>query len=212
MSGPEDADINNPLSPYKAEYWKRQQVVLGNGGAEAIFASRNLKKKIMKKIFLPILFSMFFCNLLKAQTAKWFAGIATGYPVGGPSASLKSDMKDQGFDQTSAFNILGSGEYPKAAYIPPLLIMAGRQISEFGSLSWLPARLPVRKWKDTTVTTHSMCILVFCRLHWAINLRFVTAMRNWVLVPLCLYSNIILTITFSLRFPRFLRPDPEDRL
>jgi hypothetical protein len=109
-------------------------VVLGNGGAEAIFVSRNLKNKIMKKIFLSILCSLFCCAVLNAQTAKWFAGIATGYPIGGPSSSLKSDMKDQGFDQMGSFDILGSGDYPVAVYIPPLLIMAGRQISEFGSL------------------------------------------------------------------------------
>ena len=42
-------------------------------------------------------------------------------------------MKEQGFDQ-SAFSLFGLGNYPIASYIPPLLIMGGKKISELGSI------------------------------------------------------------------------------
>lgn len=44
---------------------------------------------------------------LSAQVSKWFVSISTGGGLGGPSASLKHQMIQQGFNQTSTFNFLG---------------------------------------------------------------------------------------------------------
>jgi hypothetical protein len=70
---------------------------------------------------------------LQAQTAKWFVGFPTGYVMGGPASSLKSLMADQGYDQ-SASDLIGHVNYPLKTYIPPLLVIAGKQISTYGSL------------------------------------------------------------------------------
>jgi hypothetical protein len=87
----------------------------------------------MKKIIL--IWGCIICTsvTLHAQTAKWFVGFPTGYVMGGPAASLKSLMTDQGYDQTSN-GWFGSTSFPSKSYVPPLMIMAGKQISKYGSL------------------------------------------------------------------------------
>ncbi len=76
---------------------------------------------------------------LPAQTAKWFVGFPTGYVMGGPASSLKSSMTDQGYNQ-SANSLFGQVSYPQKSYIPPLLVIAGKQISPYGSLYVLLGR------------------------------------------------------------------------
>jgi hypothetical protein len=70
---------------------------------------------------------------LHAQTANWFVGFPTGYVIGGPAASLKSLMNDQGYDQTSN-GLFGQVNFPNKSYIPPVMVIAGKQISKYGSL------------------------------------------------------------------------------
>jgi len=87
----------------------------------------------MKKTFLIIASVLSISAVLNAQTAKWFVGFPTGYVFGGPATSLKSMMNDQGYNQT-ANSWFGSVNYPQQSFNPPLLVMAGKQISAYGSL------------------------------------------------------------------------------
>ena len=86
----------------------------------------------MKKIILFSVCLMFATIAIHAQTANWFVGVPTGYVMGGPAASLKSMMEDQGYDHTATFIV--TVDYPVKSYIPPLMVMAGKKISEYGSL------------------------------------------------------------------------------
>jgi hypothetical protein len=86
----------------------------------------------MKKILLTVVSIWFLFLNSTAQTAKWFVGFPTGYVIGGPAASLKSLMSDQSYDQSAAF--IFNEDYPRKSYIPPLMVMAGKQISKYGSL------------------------------------------------------------------------------
>ena len=87
----------------------------------------------MKKIIL--IWGCIICMsiTLQAQTAKWFVGFPTGYVMGGPAASIKSLMNDQGYNQTGN-SLFGPMNFPTKSYNPPLMIMAGKQISPYGSL------------------------------------------------------------------------------
>jgi hypothetical protein len=87
----------------------------------------------MKKLFLLPISLLSLSLVLHAQTAKWFAGFSTGYSIGGPSASLKANMENQDYNQ-SGVGLFGTISFPSASYIPPLLLMAGKQISDYGSL------------------------------------------------------------------------------
>ncbi len=87
----------------------------------------------MKKIILISACLLSATIAIHAQTAKWFVGFPTGYVLGGPASSIKSLMTDQGYDQTSA-GLFGAMNFPSKSYIPPLMVMAGKQISSFGSL------------------------------------------------------------------------------
>ena len=86
----------------------------------------------MKKIILICVCVLSASISLHAQTAKWFVGFPTGYVFGGPAASLKNMMTDQGYNQSTSF--IFSVDYPIKTYFPPLMIMAGKQISKYGSL------------------------------------------------------------------------------
>ncbi len=86
----------------------------------------------MKKIILFSVCLMSATIAIHAQTANWFVGFPTGYVMGGPAASLKSMMEDQGYNQPATF--IFSVDYPTKTYVPPLMIMAGKQISNYGSL------------------------------------------------------------------------------
>ncbi len=86
----------------------------------------------MKKIILIWSCIIYASVKLQAQTAKWFVGFPTGYVIGGPAASLKSLMTDQGFNQPAT--LLFAINYPTKTYIPPLMVIAGKQLSSYGSL------------------------------------------------------------------------------
>ncbi len=87
----------------------------------------------MKKIILIWSCIISTSVTLHAQTAKWFVGFPTGYVFGGPAASVKSLMTDQGYNQTSE-GLFGPTNFPTKSYIPPLMVMAGKQISSYGSM------------------------------------------------------------------------------
>ena len=72
---------------------------------------------------------------LHAQTAKWFVGFPTGYVFGSPGSTLNSMMSNQGYNQSEDIFFFNSViNYPTRTYVPPLMIMAGKQISKYGSL------------------------------------------------------------------------------
>src|SRR5688572_384843 len=106
----------------------------------------------MKKIFTA-LFCIVSLNGL-AQTPKWFVSFATGFNIGGPSISIKNQMKDQGFDDDSDFNFFGwtgTSEYPYKSQDPSLLLRVGKQISEKKSIYFVIGRLDkatVKGFKD----------------------------------------------------------------
>src|SRR4051812_12449481 len=89
----------------------------------------------MKKLFPAILIVI---NLnCFAQTNDWFVSITAAPSFGGPSASLKRQMKAQGFgDQAeSSFHIFGSGttSYPRGGSVA-LLLRAGKKINNHTSI------------------------------------------------------------------------------
>ena len=93
------------------------------------------------------LFSLLLCVLSLtgfAQNSKWFVSFATGFNIGGPSVSIKNQMKDQGFDDDSDFNFFGwtgTSEYPYKSQEPSLLLRVGKQISEKKSIYFVAGRL-----------------------------------------------------------------------
>lgn len=72
-----------------------------------------------------------------AQASPWFLSFSAGPVIGGPSASLKSQMRAQGFDDdaVSTFVIFGSGttHYPHGG-AGAFLMRAGKRISDYRSL------------------------------------------------------------------------------
>ncbi len=87
----------------------------------------------MKKIILICICLISASAAIHAQTAKWFVGFPTGYVFGGPAASIKSLMTDQGYNQI-ANSLFGQVNYPVKSYIPPLMLMAGKQVTPYGSI------------------------------------------------------------------------------
>lgn len=93
----------------------------------------------MKKLLLlPICFFSF-C-LLKAQTNEtgvtrdnWFASFVTGYSIGGPKASFNNALNDQYYNLPES-SFFGTINYPITGYKMPVLFMAGKKISKYGSL------------------------------------------------------------------------------
>ena len=72
-----------------------------------------------------------------AQTNKWFVSFSIAPAFGGPSASLKSQMRAQGYgdDSESTFQIFGSGttSYPRGGSVAYLLT-GGKKISDRKSI------------------------------------------------------------------------------
>ncbi|MGZ5192063.1 MAG: hypothetical protein ACXWCZ_13725, partial [Flavisolibacter sp.] len=96
----------------------------------------------MKKIYTALLCIVSLNGL--TQTPKWFVSFATGFNVGGPSVSIKSEMKNQGFDDKSEFNFFGwtgTSEYPYKSQEPSLLLRFGKQISEKKLIYFVIGRL-----------------------------------------------------------------------
>jgi hypothetical protein len=89
----------------------------------------------MKKFFLLILVVV---NInCFAQTNNWFISFSCAPSIGGPAASLKNQMKDQGYgdEEINSFDIFGSGDvqYPKGGAVA-LLATGGKKISDHKSL------------------------------------------------------------------------------
>jgi hypothetical protein len=89
----------------------------------------------MKKFFSALLILI---NLnCFAQASNWFLSFSAGPVIGGPSASLKNQMKTQGYgdDAESSFVIFGSGttHYPRGGAMA-ILMRAGKKISNYKSL------------------------------------------------------------------------------
>jgi hypothetical protein len=78
------------------------------------------------------------------QTPKWFVSLETGFNMGGPSFSIKSQMCKQDFDEGISggyFSQLGPSKYPLKFQQPSILLKAGKQISEMKSVYILIGRL-----------------------------------------------------------------------
>jgi hypothetical protein len=89
----------------------------------------------MKKLFSAMLIII---NLnCFAQANKWFVSFTAAPSFGGPSASLKSQMKAQGYgDQAeSTFNLFGSGSasYPRGGSVA-LLLRGGKKVADYKSI------------------------------------------------------------------------------
>ena len=89
----------------------------------------------MKKLFFAMLVII---NLnCFAQANKWFVSFSVAPAFGGPSASLKTQMKAQGYgDQAeSTFNLFGSGNtsYPRGGSVA-LLMRGGKKITDRKSI------------------------------------------------------------------------------
>jgi len=72
-----------------------------------------------------------------AQAKNWFVSFSATPTIGGPSASLKKQMIDQHFDQTSAFNFLGfegTTTYPVVIKDGSLLLRAGAKLNDRRSI------------------------------------------------------------------------------
>ena len=92
----------------------------------------------MKKIIL-IAAILFHLNL-SAQVSKWFVSISTGGGIGAPSASLKHQMIQQGFNQTSSFNFLGitgTTNYPEKNVSGYTLLRFGKLLRDRKSLFFI---------------------------------------------------------------------------
>jgi len=85
----------------------------------------------MKKFFLLILVVV---NInCFAQANKWFVSLSTSATIGGPSASLKRQMIDQHFDQTSesSFFIFSfSTDYPIVTKDAAILLRGGLKLDD----------------------------------------------------------------------------------
>jgi len=92
----------------------------------------------MKKFFSAILIII---NIqCFAQTPEWFVSLSIGSAIGGPSGSLKSQMKAQGYgDNTeSSFVIFGSGNtrYPRGGTVT-LLASGGKKLTDHRSIYFI---------------------------------------------------------------------------
>jgi hypothetical protein len=89
----------------------------------------------MKKFF-AFLFCLVSLNAF-AQSSKWFFSVAPGYAIGGPSASIRHQMVQQGFDETSSYNffgLTGTNNYPTRTWNASILVRAGVKMTERRSL------------------------------------------------------------------------------
>ena len=75
-----------------------------------------------------------------AQKEKWFVSFSAGAGIGGPSASIKSQMKKQGFDQTADYNFFGlsgSTSYPRKEAGGTFLLRFGKRMDARRSLYFI---------------------------------------------------------------------------
>ena len=93
----------------------------------------------MKRIFLLLICLLSFYLEMHAQTAKWFIGFSTGFSIGGPGPSIKNDLTDQHFTPYSE-GVFTAHYFPTTYHNPCLLLMAGKQITKYGSLYLLIGR------------------------------------------------------------------------
>jgi len=84
-------------------------------------------KKLISAMLLIINMNCF------AQANKWFVSFSIAAVIGGPAASLKSQMRSQGYgdNDESSFDILGSGttKYPRGG-AGAFLVSGGKKTSE----------------------------------------------------------------------------------
>lgn len=85
----------------------------------------------MKKLFAAILILI---NLnVFGQASKWFVSLSVSPTLGGPSASLKNQIIQQGYNQAATYNFLGlSGNtrYPIVRKAPSVLLRGGKKIDQ----------------------------------------------------------------------------------
>jgi hypothetical protein len=99
-------------------------------------------KKIITALFCIISLNSF------SQTPKWFVSFATGVNIGGPSVSIKSQMKKQGFDDESSFNFFGwtgTDKHPYKSQDLSLLLRFGKQITDNKTIYFVIGRLDKAK-------------------------------------------------------------------
>lgn len=88
-------------------------------------------KKFFSTMLLLINISCF------GQASKWFVSFSAAPVIGGPAASLKNQMRQQGYgdDAESTFNIFGSGttRYPRGGAVA-ILARFGKSINKHKSL------------------------------------------------------------------------------
>lgn len=83
-----------------------------------------------------------------AQANKWFVSISATPTIGGPSTSIKNQMVQQGFNETSSFDFLGwSGntQYPIVIKDISLLIRVGKKISDRRSIYFVAGQTAAGK-------------------------------------------------------------------
>lgn len=89
----------------------------------------------MKLLLTPLLVLV---NLVAlGQQHDWTVSFSSGFALGGPAASIKNQMKKQGFDQGSQYNFFGfsgSSTYPVISQDASLLLRVTKKISEKRSL------------------------------------------------------------------------------
>jgi len=96
----------------------------------------------MKKLFSAILCVV--CLNAFSQASKWFVTVSGGATVGGPSASIKNQMKKQGFDDTGTSNFFGwtsTIDYPHKVQDPSLLVSFGIRQNDHRSLYFTVGQL-----------------------------------------------------------------------
>jgi hypothetical protein len=116
----------------------------------------------MKKLFSAIL-CVVSLNAF-SQASKWFVTFAAGGTVGGPSASIKNQMKKQGFDDTGTSNFLGwtnTTHYPDKAQEPSLLVTFGIKQNEHRSLYFTIGRLEKSEVRGLRNTGYSDFLGIF---------------------------------------------------
>lgn len=89
----------------------------------------------MKKLFAAILLII---NLnVFGQASKWFVSMSVTPTLSGPSVSLRKQIIQQGYDQTSTFNffgLTGSTNYPVVRKSPSVLFRGGKNIDHHRSI------------------------------------------------------------------------------
>jgi hypothetical protein len=107
----------------------------------------------MKKLFSAIL-CVVSLNAF-SQASKWFISASAGGTIGGPSVSIKSQMKKQGFDDTGTSNFLGwtsTTHYPEKTWDASVLVSIGFKLTDRRSIyvtGGLLENAEVRGFKNT---------------------------------------------------------------